>query len=282
MPFKEVLAPFGQSRTLRLVAVYALLSGGYAALAVWKENSSLKNYADFPSQIHAALTLVLGWLLVFRTNIAYARWWEARTLWGGLVNCCRNLSIKFTRLIKLPEPVRSRVRQLIVNFPQALRQHLRGDNQSADAKALVGSPTPGHMPAAISAALYEEVESLRSAGRLDGNELRVLDLELRNLLEICGGCERIRNTFIVRSYRIFARQCVFLYLATFPWGIVQDFQVWTIPLTAISAYFMLGLETVAEHIEEPFGLDEDDLDLDALCATVERSTGEIFASQQTR
>ena len=65
----------------------------YALLPLLKEYSSYKDIGDTPSDLHAALSLVLGWLLVFRTNAAYARWWEARTLWGSLINCSRNLAI---------------------------------------------------------------------------------------------------------------------------------------------------------------------------------------------
>ena len=68
-----------------------------------------------------------------------------------------------------------------------------------------------------------------------------------------------------------------LFLATLPWGVTRDFGLWTVLITFISAYFMLGLETVAEHVEEPFGYDEDDLDLDSLCTTIEISVNEVFA-----
>ena len=68
-----------------------------------------------------------------------------------------------------------------------------------------------------------------------------------------------------------------MFLATFPWAIVNGFGYWTIPITGIIAYFMIGLETVAEHVEEPFGFDEDDLDLDGLCETIRQSVGEIAA-----
>jgi len=265
------------NRTLTQVTVYALLVGAYGALAVIKENSQYKDVGDTPSDVHAGLTLVLGALLVFRTNSAYSRWWEARTLWGGLVNCCRNLSVKVSRLVELPADARNDFRKLIGAFPYVLMDHLRGDSSLERIQGLIEHHAAlHHVPSALVAKLYADVGRLKREGRIDGDELRVLDIELRSLLDICGGCERIRNTRIVRSYRIFSRQCVLLYLATFPWGIVQDFRAWTIPLTAISAYFMIGMETVAEHIEDPFGDDEDDLDLDALCSTIERSVTEIF------
>ena len=66
-------------------------------------------------------------------------------------------------------------------------------------------------------------------------------------------------------------------LLSLPWGITADFGWWTVPLTALTAYFMLGLEVVAEHVEEPFGDDEDDLDLDRLCTAVTDSVQETIA-----
>ncbi len=78
-----------QNSPLRRLA--GAIVGLYSLLPVLKEKSSFKDYADMPSQVHAGLSFVLGWLLVFRINTAYARWWEARTLWGTLVNASRNL-----------------------------------------------------------------------------------------------------------------------------------------------------------------------------------------------
>ena len=69
-----------------------------------------------------------------------------------------------------------------------------------------------------------------------------------------------------------------MFLLTLPWGIVEHFGWWTVPLTMLTAYFMLGMEIVAEHVEEPFGYDDDDLDLDGLCRTISQSVSEVFAS----
>lgn len=268
---------FEYSRTLKRVAVYAILVGAYAALPVWKEHTVFHNVADLPTQIHAALTLVLGWLLVFRTNTAYARWWEARTLWSGLVNCSRNIAVKLNTLLPVGLGERDLFRQGIVGFAYALRDHLR-DQTVRDCRSGFASEAdrPVHLPAYLVEQMYQQLGRWRAEKQLQGDELRVLDEELRRFLDICGSCERIRNTRLASSYRVFARQCVFLFLGTFPWGIVEDFGWWTIPLTMITAYFMLGLETVAEQVEEPFGEDDDDIDLDALCREIECTVGEIF------
>jgi putative membrane protein len=281
MPVREVVLPIYRSRTLKHVAALAIGVGAYAALPVWKEHSSYADVGDTPAEIHAALTLVLGWLLVFRTNSAYNRWWEARTLWGGLVNASRNLAVKFAQLIVLPDEELAAAERLVTEFPAALRDLLREDTRGSGTGPLPRPVTrlATHRPGALVGELYSSLRRWKSRGWIDGDDLRVLDRDLAQLLDICGGCERIRRTRIAQSYRIFARQCVVLFLATLPWGICSEFDWWTIPLTAITSYFMLGLEIVAEHVEEPFGHDEDDLDLDGLCATIEQSVGELIAAR---
>lgn len=267
-----------RNQTLLHVALMSLALGGYAVIAAWfKYRGRLPLLKDIPADLHAALTLVLGWLLVFRTNTSYARWWEARTLWGSLINTVRNLSLKMVDLIRIPEADVDRVRKSLTAVAWVLKDHLR-DGVNLDDDELPDRPetAPQHVPAYFVSLLYSRVRAWREAGVIDGQTLIVLDEDLRKLMEIVGACERIRNTRLARSYRTFARQCVFLYVATLPWGIVDDFGWWTVPLTAILSYFMLGLETVAEHTEEPFGHDEDDLDLEGYCRTIEASVTEIF------
>lgn len=272
--FSEILT----SRTLALVGLEALVVAVYSGLPLWLElRVADDSLITLPSNIHAALGIVLGWLLTFRSNVSYARWWEARTLWGGLVNTSRNLAIKIADLVKAGDRELAKCRADIIAFSYALRDHLR---DGARLNRLPGfaqaTDDPEHVPSYLVTQMYGELGAWKRQGFIDGQELLVLDEEARRFLEICGGCERIRNTRLVRSYRTFARQCVALYLLTFPWGMVHDFGWWTIPLTAVIAYFMIGLETVAEHVEEPFGYDEDDLDLDSLCQSIERTVNEVF------
>jgi putative membrane protein len=271
--------PYFMRRMLSRVGLYALLVGGYAAVpAFLMARDRLQPLADVPGNIHAALALVLGWLLVFRTNTSYARWWEARTLWGNLINTTRNLSLKVARLIPAPAEDMLRVRRLLSAFAWVLKDHLRDGVSFQDSDIVEGEEIPKHVPTYLVSRLYDQMSRWKLAGLIDGNMLIVIDEDLRKLLEIVGGCERIRNTRIARSYRTFARQCVFLYLATLPWGIAHDFGWWTIPVTALVSYFMLGLETAAEHTEEPFGCDDDDLDLDSLCRVIDASLDEIYLS----
>jgi putative membrane protein len=274
----EIVTEIARSQTLSRVGLYAIAASAYSLIPILVEvYSPFGEFADLPSELHAALTVVLGWLLVFRTNTSYGRWWEARKLWGSLVNVSRNLSIKVADLVRAGDGELNKFRIDIVAFAYGLKDHLRDNSELQKLEGFEACPDhPSHVPSYLITRMYEEFGEWKKNGFIDGDELRVLDHEARQFLDICGGCERIRRTQVVKSYKTFARQCVFLHLVTFPWGIVDSFRWWTMPLTAIVAYFMLGLETVAEHVEEPFGYDEDDLDLDGLCRTIETTVQEVF------
>lgn len=273
MPFKDIVSSVVSSPTLGRVTKIALGMGLYACLPIIKDNSPIADWADTPSDIHAALSLILGCLLVFRTNAAYGRWWEARTLWGALVNASRNLSIKLVTIGKVKPSDSRYLETIITEFPVALMQHLRHPSSPMSPDGQFQ-----HRPALLILKLYEWLNNAKKEGNIDGDDMRVVDLELARFMDICGACERIARTPFVRSYRIFAQQCIVLFLLTFPWGISADFHWFTIPITMILTYFMVGMEIVAEHVEDPFGYDEDDLKLEALCTTIESSVHGIFVS----
>ncbi|MCR9233247.1 bestrophin family ion channel [Gimesia chilikensis] len=263
----------------------AIAGGFLEGLGVHPERIvEIEEFGDFSSSLHGIIGLVLGLLLVFRTNSSYARWWEARKLWGKLVNISRNMAIKFRELTNFTKQELRELADLLVAFPEALRDHLREDDDFSMFPELEQiDPPPRHIPAYIADLIYRRVIGWKRTGMIDGDELRIIDSETRELMEICGACERIRRTRLSPSYRTFVRHCITLYLLTLPWGLVEEFKFWTVPMTVIMAYFMIGIEVIAHSVEEPFGLDEDDLDLDGLCITIRSTVNEIldrFGSQE--
>ena len=225
------------------------------------------------SIVHTLLGLALSMLLVFRTNTAYDRWWEARKLWGSLVNSSRSLSIQIAALI--PDGAdRTFLRDAIASFPAALKDHLRAlpPEQRQPLPAGLMTNAQGHVPSQIASAILTR---LMKAG-LSPDLLLLVNSEIRNYSEVCGACERIRNTPIPFSYSVFLKKFIFIYVMTMPvsYSVTLDWLV--IPVVVLVFYALASLELIAEEIENPFGTDPNDLPLESICETIRKSVTEIL------
>lgn len=229
-----------------------------------------------PAYDTALIGAALSILMVLRTNSAYDRWWEARKHWGALVNNCRNLAIKIQVTSSASPQDKAAAGTYIVIFPLILRDHLRQGN-TKEILDRMPEPVPEdlfHFPAYVTGRLLSLLKKWRDDGKLDRLDYRLLDSQITSLMEICGACERIRNTPLPLVYRALIPQLLTLYLIVAPLGL--DVSLANLALTIIMGYFLIGLELVAEEIEEPFGLEAGDLELDNICKGIERSVREIL------
>ena len=259
------------------VRIVVIGLGIYTLLCVLADQARGGELINIQANVPALLGLVLGLLLVFRTNTAYDRWWEARKLWGALVNDSRNLAIKVTTCVQADDADKDQLGRWLIRFAYALKDHLRNQARLANYPEFVDETSPiVHVPAYISQRVYERIEGWRQGEKLGGFELLFLDRHAAALMDICGACERIRNTRISASYRHFIRQSIALYLLSLPWGLIHDYGYWAVPAVMMAGYFMTGLELIAEDIEEPFGTSADDIGLDKLCEVIADSVGEIM------
>ncbi len=254
-----------------------LVTALYAAAVVYLERKFWPTMETVGLGFHSFLGLVLGVLLVFRTNTSYDRWWEGRKLWGQLINDSRNLAIKVHTCVHADASEKQQLGVWLADFSVGLKDHLRGN---ARLQALLGfesSPDqPIHIPSYIAARIYGQLAQWRQKEQLGGFELLFLDSHAASLMNICGACERIQNSPISISYRWFIRQSIAIYLMTMPWAILDTFGYWAVPAEIMLAYFMIGLEMIAEEIEDPFGDSQDDLMLDDYCRTIARSVTECL------
>jgi putative membrane protein len=222
--------------------------------------------------------LGLSFLIAFRTNHAYDRWWEARKLWGQLINETRNLCLKIRTLANVDAADRQCVAGLIAAFGDVLKDHLRRRAGSDEPpRQDSSSRTQVHEPARIAGAIYEYMAGWHRRGQIDGWTLLWLDAQAKSLMDICGACERIRNTPLSSSYRALLRHAIAIYLAVAPFYLMEDTGIAGFPMFILAAYFLLGIELVAEEIEEPFGDGGDNLPLEQYCATIAQSVHQIVA-----
>ena len=232
--------------------------------------------------MHSILGFVLSLLVVFRTNTAYDRWWEGRKLWGALVNNTRNLSVKINAFLPAScQAEKEFFKTMIGNFPFALKEHLREGivlSEIEDVEGFKEQCADGkHVPNLMIQLLYRKTKSLFDAGHISGDELIVIDKELKSFFDIMGACERIKNTPIPFSYSIFLKKFIFFYIVTLPIGFVAYFEYWAIPISVFVFYVLVSLEIIAEEIEMPFGRDPNDLPTQKLADMIRGNVNEIFA-----
>ena len=246
---------------------------GYTALVVLADQwAGMHLPGDWGAASTILNVLVLGVLLSFRNKESYERWWEGRKLWGQLINDCRNLCAKAAALPRLSAEARAAVARSVPAFAVALRNHLRNDPGLRKVPGYeAAADDPPHAPLYLAGRLMAGLQAERAAGRATETDLLILDPHLRGLMDVCGACERIKNSPLPLSYRALLRHGLVLYLATTPWLVADKLGWWAVPVVALLAYFLLGVEVTAEDVEEPFGRDADDLSLSAYCEVIRRS-----------
>ena len=274
-------------RTLRPVLLFM---GGYALVCCYLILDVFRLHEkEFKSTItmHSLLGIVLGLFLVFRTNSAYDRWWEGRKLWGALVNNTRNLAHKLNAYLpKTDQESRNFFKIMIVNFVVSVREHMRNNLKVGDLEA-VGTDFQerfnhvNHIPNRISSLLYERMMELYTKKEINGDQLFLLDKELKEFSDILGACERIKNTPIPYSYSMYIKKFIFIFIITLPFGFVTITEYMTVPIVVLVAYILLSVELIAEEIEDPFGKDVNDLPTDELSVKIRENVREIFETQST-
>jgi putative membrane protein len=252
-------------------------SGGiaYLELEYWNlsENSRVKNLTI----MHTTVGFVLSLLLAYRTNTAYDRWWEGRKLWGGLVNNSRNLALKLSAFLK-DENDRHYFSKVIPAYASVLSKHLR--NEEVGQMLFEGLDLTidqhKHRPNQVAKMLFQKANDLYISGKISGNQFYIINAELQSFTDICGACERIKNTPIPYSYSSFIKKFIFFFVMTLPFGFVFNLGYYVIPVVIFIFYVLASLELIAEEIEDPFGSDANDLPMTKIAANIKKHVEELL------
>jgi putative membrane protein len=240
--------------------------------------------SDFHTTIsmHSLLGIVLGLFLVFRTNSSYDRWWEGRKLWGSFVNNTRNFAHKLNAFLDGNDTENRRwFRIMIPNLVFSVKEHLRhgvklSELEATDENFLPDLRSVVHVPNRLSSMLYTRVNDLYKSKAISGDQLFLLDRELKEFSDILGACERIKNTPIPYSYSMYIKQFIFIYVITLPMAFVTTSGYLTVPIVVLITFVLLSVELIAEEIEDPFGRDINDLPTDELAEKITSNVREII------
>ncbi|MBW4694388.1 MAG: hypothetical protein KME27_21795 [Lyngbya sp. HA4199-MV5] len=230
--------------------------------------------------------IVLGLLLVFRTNTAYERFWEGRKSWGTLVNTVRNVARQIWLAIVASTPQahaqKQTVLRMLVAFCVATKLHLRHEPINEELQALLPSEKYNilqrmhHPPLEIAFWIGDYLQQEYDRNRLNPYQLSALLKLLDTMVDMLGACERILKTPMPMAYAIHLKQLLLLYCLSLPFQMVESVGWWTGPVVILISFTLFGIEEIGIEIENPFGHDPNDLPLDAICATMLRNIEDLM------
>ena len=277
--FLKILVSLHKTDTLKILFPTIFLVGIYCYGVYYLEVEYLhlnsKSSISNIGMIHSLLGFVLSLLLVFRTNTAYDRWWEGRKLWGKLVNDSRNFVIKINSI--LPEndvKNRTQIAKYLRFFPYFLASHLSKESTRLvldEDFSDLQKELQHHPPAELVFLLTKKLYQLKKENKISDTEMLFLDTQLSGFLDVCGGCERIKNTPIPYSYSSFIKKFIIFYVMALPVANVVNLGGFMIPITMFVYYVLMSLELIAEEIEDPFNNDENDIPMEAISQNIEGS-----------
>ena len=238
-------------------------------------------FLELPTLPLAVVGAALGIFVSFRTNQAYDRWWEGRKLWGRMINESRHWSSQVVNYVEDEEDRRRMVHRHAA-YVHALRCLLRRENPFEDAAFMARVEVAGDDVGALreesnlTHALLDrqmaDVVELNRAGVM--NELRVqsLDETLRALINIQGGCERIKKTPMPPLYGLLANRLVAFYAIMFPLAVVEALGWWTVPINLLVCTAFSLIAEAGRVLEDPFTMFVNGLPLSAISRMIEVNT----------
>ena len=254
------------------------------------------NWMAMPSVPLSILGGVLGVIVGFRNASAYARWWEARTIWGGIVNNSRTFARQVLSLMDAPNHDAAIAGQLSecqrklvllqIAYVHALRNHLRGTPLQDDLSGLVSVDeleswrSHNNLPLAIQQRMAQIIAEAHQLGWIDTIRWAALDRTLSQLMDSQGASERIKNTPMPRLYDMLIRLAIDFYCALLPLGMVASLRLFT-PVGSTQVGFMfLALDQIGRDLETPFENRPHDISLTAISRTIEINLKQMIGEKQ--
>jgi putative membrane protein len=279
-----------------------LLFSVIVSIGIWWLYENGISQVSLPFSIAAILGSALAIFIAFRNNSAYGRWWEARTVWGGIVNSSRVLArliITFTDSHahqanyehERSERFKKQLIYACIAWVHALRIQLRNQDSwdelnsfltEDDYSALVQTQNkPNFIQLLIGKKIYQAMAN----GTLGGFDSFQMEGQLLALANYQGSCERIKNTPLLRQYDFFTRLFLYVFIFLLPFALIGDFSRMEmaglmVPVSVLISFVFSIQAKVGEVNEDPFENRITDIPLSALCNTIERDLKEMLGEKE--
>ncbi len=267
------------SVTPRIIFSLLLLTA-YCALIValdqfWR---SLPHLAVTPFEYTG---VVLGLVLVFRTNAGHERWWEARKLWGGIVNQSRNIIISALNYLDKPNDDAQMnswhqdMTRWTIAFSFASKESLRNGKNFDELSDLLNEQeldklkSAVHMPLFVAGKIAALLQQARVSGLVDGFVFQELENQRGLLIDHIGACERILKTPMPLVYAIKTRRFILIFLLLLPFSLIENLGFSAVFIFFLVAYPLLSLDRIGIELQNPFATKNlSHLPLNTICDSI--------------
>ena len=263
---------------LALIVCYTIVT------SLIRHFSSLHSLS-IPLSLAALLGTLISLLLAFRVSQSYERWWEARVVWGSIVNDSRTLLRQLKQFLPKDNPTTERhlkdfsQRQII--WVNALGESLRKKEHSSRVHAyihenkLVGS----NIPNLILEKHSEKLAELSEQYQLNENKQVQIDSTIVRLTEAMGKCERIKNTVFPRSYTVLIQFIIYTFITIFPFGLSEVGEITEAILSILIPLLFVAIEKTALVMQDPFENRPTDTPMTNLAQVIERSLNDALGEE---
>ena len=260
-------------RIFSRILVITLLS----CVVVWMYHRQWFSPTHLSAVPFSLFGLALSVFMGFRNNVCYDRWWEARKQWGDLIVQARSLARESAVLLaaSTANPVQERLVRRCIGFGYALAARLRDQDvleavrpwvQPDELDTLAGNR---NVPDALLLAINRDLAACLRRGELTDILYQGLTQRVAQCAAIQAACERIKYTPTPFAYSLLLHRTAWLFCLLLPFGLVGTLEYLMPVAVTIIAYTFFGLDALGDELEDPFGLEENDLPLSALARVIE-------------
>ncbi len=250
------------------------------------------SHFTIPLTVPSVMITVVSLLLAFRSNQAYDRWWEARTIWGAIVNDSRSLARQVSTFISEAIPgdeiyfFKSAIIRRQIAWCVSLSQSLRGKDEITEIEKYLSRndiqqiKNFNNIPMALLYLHGLDIQKAYQNGWINSFQQVELDNTLTRFSNSMGGCERIKKTVFPITYSVYIHFALMFFFILLPFSLLEIFGLMTIPMVTVIAAVYFLIEKMAVHLQDPFENKPTDTPMTSICFTIERDLKQVINDSQ--
>jgi len=241
---------------------------------------AVRSIFSIPTDAHVVLGSALSFLIVFRTNSSYDRWWAARNMWDEMCSHCQSLSVLTAPCLDTEEH-RLELINLLMCFVVVCKNWLREEpTDPSELSHLLdwqqihefeATPCPPlAVVDAMACTIRESVRQSELGSAQAGSVVIRSEAHLDKMCDDIGTCDKIKSTPMVYGYVATLRTFLIMWLSTLPMALIGEYGWLATPVVSLLAFLFLNIEQMAIEIEQPFGHDANDLPVEGYILELEK------------